>query len=81
MLYFSSFFSRKHDFIEEDTSSEKVAIVEEELDVIDIDDTGNLEYSARLVFIDEECGNPKVVNEGGELTRNINQKKKPDVLQ
>ena len=35
----------------------------------------------RLVLISEECGNPKVVADGGELTRNINQKKKPDVLQ
>ena len=26
-------------------------------------------------------GNPKVVVHGGELTRNINQKKKPGVLQ
>ena len=29
----------------------------------------------------EECGNLIVVNGGGELTRNINQKKKSDVLQ
>ena len=46
-----------------------------------MDDIGNLEDSPRLGFIDEECGNLKVVNDGGELTRNINQKKKPDVLQ
>ena len=55
--------------------------VEEELDCIDIDDIGKLEDSPRLVFIDEECGNVIVVNDGGELTRNINQKKKSDVLQ
>ena len=34
----------------------------------------------RLMFIDEECGNLKVVVDGGELTRNINGKKKSDVL-
>ena len=55
--------------------------VEEELDCIDIDDIGKLEDSPRLGFIDEECGNVIVVNDGGELTRNINQKKKSDVLQ
>ena len=31
--------------------------------------------------MDEKCGNLIVVNDGGELTRNINQKKKSDVLQ
>ena len=55
--------------------------VEEELDCIDIDDIGKLEDSPRLGFIDEECENVIVVNDGGELTRNINQKKKSDVLQ
>ena len=39
------------------------------------------ENSPRLVLVDEECGNLIVVNGGGELTRNINQKKKSDVLQ
>ena len=43
-----------------------------------IDDTGNLEDL--LVLINEECGNPKVVFDGGELTRNINRKKKPGIL-
>ena len=33
------------------------------------------------MFIDEECENLIVVNDGGELTRNINQKKKPGVSQ
>ena len=56
-------------------------IVEEDLDCIDTDDIGNLEDSPRLVFIDEECGNLIVVIDGGKLTRNINQKKKSDVLQ
>ena len=56
-------------------------MVEKELDYIDIDDIGNLEDSPRPVFIDEECGNLIVVHDGGELARNINQKKKSDVLQ
>ena len=42
-----------------------------------IDDIGNLEDL--LVLINGECGNPKAVFNGGKLTRNINQKKKPDV--
>ena len=33
------------------------------------------------MFIDEECGNLTAVKDGGELARNINQKKKFDVLQ
>ena len=53
----------------------KVVIVEEELDSI-----GNLMSLPRLMFIDEECGNIQVVN-GGELTRNDNRQKKPEVLQ
>ena len=57
----------------------KNVIVEEELDCIDIDDIGNLEDSPRLVFINEECGNLIVVNDDGELTRNISQKKS-DIL-
>ena len=44
-----------------------------------IDDIGNLEDL--LVLINEECGNPKVDINGGECTRNINQKQKPVVLQ
>ena len=31
------------------------------------------------MFVHEECGNLKVFVDGGELTRNINQKKNPDV--
>ena len=58
--------------MEEDNHSEKVAIVEEVLDGIDIDDTGNLNDLRRLVFIDEQSENLIVVNDGGELTRNIN---------
>ena len=33
------------------------------------------------MLINEECENPKIVVDGGELTRNINQNKKPDILQ
>ena len=40
--------------------SEKIVIVKEELDGIDIDDIGNLEDLLRIVFIHEECGNLKV---------------------
>ena len=43
-----------------------VVIVEEELDGIDTDDIGNLGDSPRFVFIDEECENLIVVNDGGE---------------
>ena len=46
-----------------------------EQDDIDIDNIGNLDDSLRLLFIDEEYGNLIVVNDGGELTKNINQKK------
>ena len=58
-------------FIEEDNPSEEV-IVEEELDGIHIDDIGNSEDSTRLKFMNEECRDFKVVNDSGELTRNIN---------
>ena len=52
------------------------------VDGIDIDDIGNLEDLLRMVFIHEECsGNLKILVGGGELTRHINKKKKPDVLQ
>ena len=60
---------------------EKNVIVEEQLDCINIDAIGNLENSTRFVFIDEECGNLLVVIDGAELTRNINQRKKSNVLQ
>ena len=69
MFYFSSFFFKKnHCFIEKNNPSEKNVMVEEKLDCIDLDDTGNLEDSPRLVLINEECGYLIVVNEGGELT-------------
>ena len=31
-------------------------------------------FTDLLVLINEKCGNPEVVADGGELTRNINQK-------
>ena len=83
MFYFFSlvFKKKNHSFIQEGNLSEKVVILEEELDGIDINENGNLEDSLRLVLFDEECGNLIVVNNGGELTRNINQKKRPGALQ
>ena len=50
-------------------------MVEEELDSIDIDDIENLEDSSRLAFIKEECWNLIVVNDRGEVTENISQKR------
>ena len=57
----------------------KAIIVEEKLNCADIDDIENLEDLPRFVLIDEKCRNLKVVKDGGELTRNINQKKNSDV--
>ena len=60
LFHFSCFiFKKNYGFIKEGNPSEKLVIVEENLDRIDIDDIGNLEDSPRLVFIDEECGNLK----------------------
>ena len=64
-----------------DNPSEKIVIVKEELDGIDIDDIGNLEDLLRIVFIHEECENLKVFVDSGELIENINKKKKPGLLQ
>ena len=61
--------------LKKSSSSGKNVIVEEELDCIDTYNIGNLEDSARLVFINEECGNLIVANGGGELTENISQKR------
>ena len=57
------------------TLQKKNVIVGEALDCTDIADIGNLEDSPRFGFIDEECGNLIVVNDGGELTENISQKR------
>ena len=56
------------------TIQKKFVVVKAELDGIDIEETGNLKDLPRLAFIDEDCGNLKVVADGGELTRNINKK-------
>ena len=81
LFYFSSLIFKKLVFLlKKITPSEKVIIVEEGLAGINIDDIGNFEDSPRHVFIDEECEHLIVVNDGGELARQINQNKKSDVL-
>ena len=49
LIYF--YFQKARAFIEEDNPSEKVVIVEEGLDGINIDDTRNLKDSPRLEFV------------------------------
>ena len=72
-LIFLILFQRNHVFIEEKGySSEKIVIVEEELDGIDVNNIGNLEDLLMLVFINKECGYLKAVADGEEVTRNIN---------
>ena len=59
-LYFSTFIIKEHHVLnEEENTLQKVV---EELNDIDINEIGNLEDLPRLVFIDEKCGNPKVVD-------------------
>ena len=66
---------------EENNPSKFFLIIKEELEGIHIDDIGNSEDLLRIVFMHEECANLKVFVYDGELTRNINKKKKPVVLQ
>ena len=74
----SSVFKENHVFIEEkDNPSDKVVMVEEELDDIDMDGIGNLVDLPRLMLIDEQCGNLKIL----VVTRNNNRKKISEVLQ
>ena len=80
-IFLVLFLKKNHSFIEKGNPSEKVLTFGEKLDCIGKDDIGNLKDSARIVFINKECGNLIVVNNGGELTTSINQKKKSDVLQ
>ena len=62
----SSFiFEENHVFIEEGNASNKVYTVEEEQDGIDVDGIGNLMDLPKLMLIDEECGNLRVVFDGG----------------
>ena len=56
-------------------------MVEEELMALIEMTLQTLDDLLRLLLINEECENPKVVVDGGELTRNINQKKNSGVLQ
>ena len=75
----SSVFEENHLFIEEE--EDNPFMVKEELDGTDIDGIGNLVDLPRLMFIDEEWGNLKVVLDGGELTRNDKKRKSSEVLQ
>ena len=62
VLYCSSFiFKENHVFNGKDNLLEKVVIVEEKKDDIDIDDIVNLEDLPELAVIDGECGNPEIV--------------------
>ena len=73
-LFFSSFiFKDNHVLVEQHNPPEKIVIVKEELEGIDVDDIGNLEDLLKIVFIHEECGNLKVFVDGGELTGNIDK--------
>ena len=79
-MYLSSFiFKQNQVFNEEDNPSQKVVIVDEELDDIDVNDIGYLEGLPRLAFINKGCWNLKVANwrwwRKIDLTRNINQRK------
>ena len=55
-------------YVKKATLQKKNVIFEKEPDCINRDDIGNLEDSPKLLFIDEECGNLIVVNDGGERT-------------
>ena len=75
------YFQRKSDFQWRRQPSQIFAIVEEEVNDIDIVGIENLEDFPRLVFIAEECvGILKQSFDGGERTRNFNEKKKSGVL-
>ena len=68
-------------FIEdEDSPSDNVVMVEEEIDGIDID-IENFVDLPRLMLIKEKCGNLKDVADDRELTINNNRKKSSEVLQ
>ena len=59
------YFWRRSRFYWREKSSDKVNTVEEEQDGINITGIGNLMDLPKLMFIDEECGNLKVVIDGG----------------
>ena len=82
MISSSFTFKENHVFIEEeDNPSDKIVIAEEELDGIDINGIWNLVDLPVLMSIEQECGNLKLVDEDGELSRNNNRKIKSEVLQ
>ena len=57
-FYYSTFiFKETQVLIEEGSTSEKIVIVEEELDCIDINNIRNSENLLKSVLIHEECGN------------------------
>ena len=62
---FKFYFWRKLRFHWRGKPSNKVNAVQEEQEGIDIDGIGNLMDLPKLMFIDEEYGNLKVVVEGG----------------
>ena len=62
---FKFYFWRRSRFYRREKSSNKVNTVEEEQDGINITGIGNLMDLPKLMFIDEECGNLKVVIDGG----------------
>ena len=64
-----------------DNPSEKAVLVEEEIDGIDVDDSGNLEDLPRLVFVDEQCASIKAVVHSVELIISINKNEKQEVSQ
>ena len=83
LTWFSSFVFKKITvWFKKATLQKNFVVVEEErLDGIDVDDAENLEDSPRFLFIDEESESLIVVNDGRELTRNKNQKKKSGISQ
>ena len=62
---FKFYFWRKSRFYWRGKPSNKVNTFEEEQDGINITGTGNFMDLPKLMFIDEECWNLKVVNDGG----------------
>ena len=73
-------FSKQIKFSMKKTTLQKNVIVEEELDGIGRNGIGNLDDLLKLMLINQDCWNPHVVVDGGEVARYINQQKKPDVL-
>ena len=66
-LFFCFIFKDNNVLVEQHNPSENIVIVKEKLDGIDIDKIRNLGDLLRIVFIHEECGNLKVLVDGGEL--------------